>query len=224
MEDAIAVEDLSKVFRSGRNHAVWALQNVTFRLAPGTLLLLTGNNGSGKTTLLKILATLILPTSGAAFINGYDVVRNSLAARRQVGICWSDDRAIYWRLTGEQNLMFFGTLYGLSKRQIRQRISQLKRHFRLDFLHRPVCQCSTGMRQRLILVRALLHDPSVLLLDEPTRSLDQEVIAALSEWLGAQRDSPKTVLLTTQRPEELRVGGRIGMLESGRLMPMGKAR
>lgn len=218
MSSAIVVDRLSKTFPSSqRRGAPWALRDVTLRVAAGTIGVLTGRNGSGKTTLLKILATLILPTSGSARIHGADVVRHPLAVRRQLGVCLSDDRAAYWRLTGMQNLAFFGCWHGLSRRRIRERLAELAPYFPLEFLARPVYEYSAGMRQRLALVRAFLHDPPVLLLDEPTRSLDEETAQALRRYLARECARGKAILMATQRPAELAVGELLGRLEAGRL-------
>jgi len=150
-----------------------ALCGISFEVTPGESVALLGTNGAGKTTLLRILATLLVPTSGAALVAGYDPVHDPAAVRRHLGHHAGTDLGFYPRLTGRENLRFFGRLNYLSDAVLRTRIAELAERFELvGALDRQVRTLSAGTLQRLSLLRALLHQPKVLLLDEPTRSLD----------------------------------------------------
>jgi ABC-type multidrug transport system ATPase subunit len=161
-----------------------ALRGVSLEVAPGTAVALLGVNGAGKTTLLRILATQLLPTRGSARVAGHDTVRDPAAVRRQLGYHAGSDPGFYARLTGRENLRFFGRLNHLSNQYVQERIGFLSEQFQVhDFLDRQVRTLSAGTVQRLSLLRSLLHGPKVLLLDEPTRSLDAIAAAEFRRFL-----------------------------------------
>jgi ABC-2 type transport system ATP-binding protein len=182
--DAIAVSSLEKFFppaRSGWRSLLQpfshpterALAGVSFSVAVGEAVAIVGPNGAGKSTLLRILATLVLPTRGQARIANYDVSLAAPAARRQLGYHTGGDEGFYGRLSARENLSFFGAMNNLSQADIRRRITFTAERMGIaPDLDRQVRTFSTGMSHRLGLARALLHQPAVLLLDEPTRSLD----------------------------------------------------
>jgi ABC-type multidrug transport system ATPase subunit len=161
-----------------------ALRGVSLEVAQGTAVALLGVNGAGKTTLLRILATLLLPTRGSAWVAGHDTMQDPTAVRRQLGYHAGSDAGFYPRLTGRENLRFFGRLNHLSNQYVRERIRLLGQQFQVeDFLDRQVRTLSAGTVQRLSLLRSLLHEPKVLLLDEPTRSLDAIATAEFRRFL-----------------------------------------
>jgi ABC-2 type transport system ATP-binding protein len=182
--DAIAVSSLEKFFppaRSGWRAMLQpvsqptecALAGVSFSVAAGEAVAIVGPNGAGKSTLLRILATLIVPTRGHATIASHDVERASPAVRRHLGYHTGGDEGFYGRLSARENLAFFGAMNNMSRADIRQRIAATAERMGISGdLDRQVRTFSTGMSHRLGLARALLHRPDVLLLDEPTRSLD----------------------------------------------------
>jgi len=180
-------------------HPVRALYGVSLQIRQGEIFGLLGPNGAGKTTLLKLLATILLPTQGTARVNGADIVRQGSRVRRAIGLASGEERGFYWRLSGRENLEFFGGLLGLAPRKARQRVQAVLELVDLGpFAHELVGRYSTGMRHRLDLARALLADPSVLLLDEPSRSLDPagaEEVRLLLRHLARERGT--TVLLVT---------------------------
>ncbi len=209
---AILAEGLAKSFRrpggllGGRGVPVHAIRDIDLALPRGALLGILGPNGAGKTTFLKLLATLLLPDAGRLLVDGRDCVREGRHVRARVGLVTGDERSFYWRLTGRQNLAFFGALHDLDGARSRARIAELAGALGLEaVLDARVDGYSTGMRQRLAVARGLLHDPSVLLLDEPTRSLDQEAAASLRALLAnLAREGRHTVVLVTHAPEEAR--------------------
>src|SRR6185369_16167691 len=179
---AISIKNVSKAYpgpfafgamlgRAPRKAAVEALRGVTFDVNEGEIFGLIGPNGAGKTTLTKIIATLVQPTTGAVTVKGFDSVKESAAVRRVIGLAAAEERSFYWRLTLEQNLMFFARLYSIPKRSARERVAELLHELDLENSARQrFGQLSTGNKQRMAIARALLNDPPILLLDEPTRS------------------------------------------------------
>ncbi len=197
-----------------------ALAGVSVRVEPGEIFGLLGPNGAGKTTLLKVLATLLLPSEGGARVHSADVVGEAAAVRRLVALATGDERAFYWRLSGWENLEFFAGLRGLAPAGARRRAAAVLEIVDLQpYADEVVGRYSTGMRQRLSLARALLSDPPVLLLDEPTRSLDPVAagrVQALIKRLSLEEG--RTVLLAThQLGEAAALCHRIGILVAGTL-------
>ncbi|MFQ5803672.1 MAG: ABC transporter ATP-binding protein, partial [Candidatus Methylomirabilales bacterium] len=171
MEFAIETHNLTKVFKKRWGPGAVAVDGVNLSVPAGSVLAILGPNGAGKTTLLRILAGLVLPSAGHAKICGLHVVQGEARAKGLVGISLGDDRSLYARLSGRRNLEFFAALYGMSRREARERIDELGNLLEIPF-DQSVQASSSGIRQRILIARALLHDPAVLLLDEPTKSLD----------------------------------------------------
>lgn len=199
-----------------------ALDNVTFEVEKGDCLGLLGANGAGKTTLLKLLGGLIYPTQGSIHINGYDTKKHNLEARQSVGYVLNEDRSFYWRLTAIENLEFFGTLDNLWGEGLRKRIAELMTLVGLkDAGEKRVSDYSSGMRQRLAIARGLLSDPEVLLLDEPTKSLDpigaQEIRDLISKEIGSKQR--KTLVIAThQLAEAEALCNRVCVMSAGQVM------
>lgn len=183
---------------------VVALDSVSFSLEKGRVLGILGPNGSGKTTLLKIISTLILPDKGKALVKNYDVEKNELEIKSIIGLVSAEERSFYWRLTGRQNLECFACLYGLNKRQASSRLDYLFKLFKVDYENRRFDSYSAGMKRKFALMRALLHDPEILLLDEPTKSLDYNSSHELRSFVKELVRSGKTVILATHDLEEAR--------------------
>jgi ABC-2 type transport system ATP-binding protein len=195
-----------------------ALRSVTLQIERGEVFGLVGPNGAGKTTLLRLLATLLFPSSGGGRIGGADLVRQAGTVRRLVGFASGEDRGFYWRLTGRENLEFFAGLLGLSPRAGRRRADEmLELVDLLPMAHQPVEQYSTGMRQRLGIARALLGMPAVLLLDEPTRSLDPMIAAGVQALVSRLAgEAGTTVVLATHNLDEAeRICDRVAVLVAG---------
>ncbi len=237
MSVAILTERLTKIYvkrRSLREVAlrpfrraerVTALLDLSLETRSGEIFGVLGPNGAGKTTLLKILAGLVLPTTGRALVGGIDVAGDDRAVRRSIGFVTSDERSFYWRLTGRENLDFFARLYGLGASGARRVSADLLREMDMESIaDRPFMSYSSGMKQRLAIARALLHDPPVLCLDEPTRSLDPIAAKHLRRFVidRLNRERGKTVLLATHNlPEAEEMCGRLVVLDRGRVLRKG---
>ncbi len=164
-----------------------ALRDINLRVRPGEIMALLGPNGAGKTTLIKILATLVTLDAGHATVCGLDLKKKSSEIKKIIGLVNTNDRSFYWRLTGRQNLEFFASLYGLDTKIRNYRMERMLEMLDLvQLADRPYMTLSSGQRQKLALVRAMLPQPRVLLLDEPTSSLDP---TAASDFINIVRDT-----------------------------------
>jgi ABC-type multidrug transport system ATPase subunit len=199
-----------------------ALRGISFQVKRGEAVALLGTNGAGKTTLLRILATLLLPTKGTAVIAGFDSVRNSAEVRRCLGYHAGSDLGFYSRLTGRENLRFFGRLNHLSDSLLRSRIPALAKRFQIeDALDRQLRTLSSGTIQRLSLLRAMIHEPDVLLLDEPTRSLDALAAADFRGFLKSEvlANLGTTLLFASHTLSEIELlAHRVAILNEGNLI------
>lgn len=197
---------------------VLALDNVTLHARKGRIHGLVGPNGAGKTTLIRIISGLLSPDSGSVGVAGVDPDADRHSASKKLGLVLADDRSLYWRLTGRQNLEFHGSLHGLSRAAARSRADQLLAEFGLAERDRLVFGYSTGMRAKLGIARALVHDPPVIVLDEPTRSLDPIAAAEVCAMLERLAAAGRTVLLSSHRLEELeRTAHDVSVLIGGRI-------
>lgn len=225
-KDFYPTPSLSQMFREGpRKRALRVLEDVCLTLEEEDLYCLIGPNGAGKTTLLKILCGLILPDSGTFRLSGKTFSPEDRYFKTPFGLVTGEERSFYWRLTGRQNLEFFASFYPLSRKEIRRQIEELSALFRMEsFLDRYFFTYSTGMKQRLGLCRGLLGNPKILLLDEPTRSLDP---VSAREWRHFLREEllhkkKKTIFYTTHFLEEAETfSKRIGILHGGQVVAEG---
>jgi ABC-2 type transport system ATP-binding protein len=234
--DAIEASGLEKTFVKRRSirelivhplrrpEYVRALRGVDLRVAEGEIFGLLGPNGAGKTTLLKILSCLVLPDAGEALVGGRATTREN-EVKRKIGLVHSDERSFYWRLSARENLRFFARLYDVPGPAVEDRIETLLRRVDMDeAADRPFSEYSSGMKQRISIARALLHDPPILLMDEPTRSLDPASSLALREFIFHElsRKEGKTILLATHNLREAEVlADRIAILVRGRVRQTG---
>jgi len=193
----IEVDQLVKVYAPHTPNPVRAVNGVSFTARPGTVFGLLGPNGAGKTTTLRIIATVLRPTEGTARVGGVDVRRDPAGVRRQIGFL-SASTGLYDRLNPREMLAYFGTLYGMQGAALEARIDALVDLFEMrDFQDRPCGVLSSGQKQKTSIARALIHDPPVLILDEPTSSLDVLVARTVVERIDALRSSRRTILLST---------------------------
>jgi ABC-2 type transport system ATP-binding protein len=202
--NAIEVQGLKRVYRArlgvfGRRvREVLAVDGIDFSVAQGELFGLLGPNGAGKTTTVKMLTTLLTPTAGQARVLEYDLVREADLIRHRIGFVFGGERGLYWRLSGYDNLVYFANLYRVSPEAQKQRIPYLLDLVGLgDRAEEKIQGYSRGMKQRLHIARALLHDPEVLFLDEPTMGLDPVGARELRNTIRDLQSERKTILLTT---------------------------
>jgi ABC-2 type transport system ATP-binding protein len=200
--NAVVARNLRRVYRKGgmlarSKREIVAVADISFAIPTGTIFGMLGPNGAGKTTTIKMLSTLLVPTSGSATVGGYDVVREEKRVRRQLGVILGGDRGLYAKLSGWDNLIYFGTLYGLRKSAVTRRAQEVLELVALrDRAGERVEGYSRGMKQRMHLAKALLHDPPILFLDEPTIGLDPAAAVDLRRAIAALVPD-HTVLLTT---------------------------
>jgi ABC-type multidrug transport system ATPase subunit len=191
MTDGLRAHALSKSFK-----ATAVLHAVDLHVAPGRVVAVTGSNGVGKTTLLRVFATLLGPDGGTASVDGFDVVADAAEVRKRIGVALVNDRGLYWRLSGAHNLRFFARALGMGARQAATRVEELSAQMGLEsFVQRPVSTYSTGQRQRLVMARAVLGEPSALLVDEPMRGLDLEGMATVRGILRERAERGAAVLV-----------------------------
>ncbi|MEP7199953.1 MAG: ABC transporter ATP-binding protein, partial [Chloroflexota bacterium] len=224
MTPAIIADHLGKTFKSG-GALVHAVRDISLRVDAGELFGLFGHNGAGKSTLVRMLATLVRPTHGCATINGCDLVRDERRVRASIGLVASDERSFYGRLSGHDNLRFFAALQNVARPKIDERVRYALNLFGLAHIAaRPFQTYSTGQRQRLNMARAILHDPPILFLDEPTKSMDvqtSDFVKALvkQELVGQQH---KTVIFISHELYEMEnFCDRVGIVHRGELRALG---
>jgi ABC-2 type transport system ATP-binding protein len=198
------------------------VDGIDLRVEPGEIFGVLGPNGAGKTTTLKMLATLLEPTSGEARVLGIDVRERPREVRARLGAMLSGERSLYWKLTGRENLEYFAALYHVPPRETRARIDRALDEVKLtDRAEDYVERYSTGMRQRLALARALLPDPPLLILDEPTVGLDPQASRDLRDRVRDLRRQGRTVLLTTHYMDEAdQLCERVAIIDHGRIVAL----
>jgi len=216
--------NLHSLFFQKRN-SILAVDNVNLQIGSGELFGLVGPNGAGKTTLIKMLSCLILPTRGTAKVAGYSILEDEEKVESSIGLITSNERGFYWRLTGRQNLHFFATIYGLSPMQAKKKIKELSIILEIeDQLDKRFQEYSTGIKQRLSIVRGLLGDPPILFMDEPTMSLDPISSRSIKMIIKKKlvREQGKTVIFITQLLSEAdELSDRLAIMDRGRIKVCG---
>lgn len=214
----IDAKNLSKTFEDD----FVAVDNVTLHVPPGTVLALLGPNGAGKTTTVRMLTSILAPTSGTASIAGYDVLRQPEQVRAHVGVL-TEQHGLYERMRGIDYLDFFGQVYHLSKAERQTRAKTLMERFGLGYaINKRMGEYSKGMKQKLALVRAMLHNPPVLLLDEPTSAMDPQSAKQVRDAILEMRQDKRTFLITTHNLLEAELlADRIAIIRNGRIIADG---
>ncbi|MEO0067818.1 MAG: ABC transporter ATP-binding protein [candidate division WOR-3 bacterium] len=222
---AIDCQGVVKDFRRGRGlkkRVVRALDRATLTLKQGELFGLLGPNGAGKTTLVRCIATLLIPDAGTIRIFGHDAFKESLFCRQCIGLLTSGERTLYWKLSARDNLRFFAALYGLTGKERDRRIEYLLELLGLkDVANERLERYSSGMKQKVSLARAMLHNPQVLLLDEPTLGLDPQFGRFIRRFIKEELNQKqgKTILLTTHYMDEAdELCDRIAFINRGRIV------
>ena len=213
---------LTKTFRDKKRGVIRAADDISFRVEPGQIYGLLGANGAGKTTTLRLLATLLQPTSGSATIAGFDVVRDAQKVRANVGFL-AASTALYGRLTAREMIAYFGQLNGLSDADIRTRTKRIADELDMhEFLDRRCEKFSTGMKQKTSIARTLIHDPAVMIFDEPTLGLDVMTARAIVKFVRDCRNRGKTVIYSTHVMSEVeKLCDTIGIIHDGKLLAEG---
>ncbi len=214
------------VVREGfrKRRVVEALRGVSFNVKSCTIHALLGPNGAGKTTLVKILSTIILPDSGTARIKGYDVVKDSDSVRKIIGVVLDISKGFYQSMSGLENLIFYGILKGMSKRDATKRAKEVLELVGLDetAYRRPYYTYSLGMRAKISIAKALMTDPDILILDEPTLGLDVESARMIRELLMKLSREGKTILITGHNMHEIEsISNYITIIDKGRVIAIG---
>jgi ABC-2 type transport system ATP-binding protein len=220
-QPAIEVESLTKVYGSKRGRSVKAVDGVSLSVPLGQVFGLLGPNGAGKTTTIKLLCGLVTPTAGSVRLNGHDVDRQRSQAVLQLGAVLEGGRNVYWSLSAWQNLLYFGRLKGLSGEEIKPRAERLLRDLGLwDVRHGSVGGFSRGMQQKVAVAAALITDPPILLLDEPTIGLDVEAARTVKDWIvRLAHEEGKTVVLTTHQLDMAQeLCDRVAIMRAGRVV------
>lgn len=213
----IVTEDLSKHFEG-----FIAVDSVNLQVNSGEVLALLGPNGSGKTTTVRMLTSILRPTSGRARVAGYDVVENPDEVRASVGVL-TEHHGLYGRMPAKEYLDFFGQLYGLDLTTREKRADKLLKEFGLEpYKNRRVGKFSKGMQQKLALARTLLHQPPVLLLDEPTSAMDPESSSLVREAIQELRSADRAIILCTHNlPEAEKLADKIAIIRYGTIIAQG---
>jgi sodium transport system ATP-binding protein len=214
--------NLVKNFRDKSRGKVCAVNRVSFRCQPGEVYGLLGANGAGKTTTLRMLATILKPSDGTARVAGHDVVREPQQVRSNVGFL-STATALYGRLSALEMVEYFGRLYGLDETLLHKRIDAIFDRLEMnDYRDRRCDRLSTGMKQKVSIARTLVHDPAVMIFDEPTLGLDVMAARSIVGFIRECRDRGKTVIFSTHVMSEVeKLCDRIGIIHDGSLLAEG---
>jgi sodium transport system ATP-binding protein len=218
----IHVEGLTKSFSDLRRGSVCALDHVSFDVYPGEIFGLLGPNGAGKTTCLRILSTVLRPTDGRATIAGYDVAEHPAEVRSCIGFM-SGNTGVYDRMTAWELVEYYGRLYGMPEDRLKRRLEELFTTLQMhDFRDTLGAKMSTGMRQKVSIARTIIHDPPVMIFDEPTAGLDVLVARALLKAIASLRDQGKCVIFSTHIMREVeKLCDRVAIIHKGRILADG---
>ena len=215
----IIVENVTKSF--GKKVAV---NNLSFCAEPGMITGLIGGNGSGKSTTMRMIATLLKQNSGTITINGVDTVKNPVEARKQIGILLGGDVSLYDKLTARENILYFADLQGMDPQDAEKSLAELSDLLGMnDFLDRQVTGFSRGMRQKVSFARSIIHNPDVLLLDEPSTGLDINSIKEVQDFILFCKEKHKTILLSTHNAHEMEtLCDNIVFIDEGKVIAEGE--
>lgn len=215
----IHIQELTKQFYEKKKY-VTALKHVSLKVEVGEVLGLLGENGAGKTTLLRSIATLVQPSSGEIQVDGFDTVKESDEVKKRLGVLFGSETGLYDRLTARENLEYFASLYGLGTHETKVRIEKLAKTFGMrDYLDRRVGGFSKGMRQKVAIARTILHDPDIILFDEPTTGLDITSSSVFRQLVHQLKAEGKTIIFSSHYVEEITMlCDRVAMIHKGELV------
>ena len=214
----LKVENLTKTFRK-----INAVENVSFEVDQGEIIGLLGENGAGKTTTLRMIATMLKPTSGNAFIDEDNIIDNPNKIREKIGILFGGDVALYDRLTGIENMTYFAKLNGMSDEEAANAVDQISRDLEMvDYIDRPVGKYSRGMKQKVSLARSIIHHPDVMLFDEPTTGLDVMSSKLIHDFILKCKKENKAIVFSSHNMYETeKLCDRIIIIHKGKIVASG---
>lgn len=211
----IKINGISKVFKKCE-----ALKNVTFDVNNGEIVGLLGENGAGKSTLMRVISTMLTPTSGDAKISGYDLLSQPEKVRKSIGILFGSEVGLYERLTARENLAYFASLNGISSKDASRRISELADIFDFNgYIDRRVGTFSRGMKQKIAIARAIVHDPSAILLDEPDAGLDFKASKIIFDFIEMSKANNKSIIFSSHSIENIKnYSDRMVVIHKGQII------
>ncbi len=216
----IEVKNLTKRFKKD----VTAVDGITFKANDGEILGLLGENGAGKTTTLRMLATMLKITDGEALINGHDVIKEADKVRGEIGILFGGEVGLYDRLTARENIKYFAELNGMSKEETNKSIEELAKNLDMtEYLDRRVGKFSRGMKQKVAIARSIVHNPSVVLFDEPTIGLDVTSAKIVQDFILKCKSDGRTIIFSSHTiPEVEKLCDKIVIIHKGKVVEEGK--
>lgn len=214
----LKVENLTKKFKK-----INAVENVSFEVYPGEIIGLLGENGAGKTTTLRMIATMLKPTSGNASIDDYNIIDNPNNIREHIGILFGGDVALYDRLTGRENMAYFAKLNGMSDEEAAVAVDKIAQDLEMvDYIDRPVGKYSRGMKQKVSLARSIIHQPDVMLFDEPTTGLDVLSSKLIHDFILKCKHENKAIVFSSHNMYETeKLCDRIVIIHKGKIVASG---
>ncbi|MBC2313298.1 ATP-binding cassette domain-containing protein [Listeria welshimeri] len=220
----IDVVNVTKKFQD-RKKSTTAIDHVSFHVGKGRIVGLVGENGAGKTTILRSIATLVSQDEGTISVAGYDTLKQAEEVKNHIGVLFGGETGLYDRLTARENLLYFGGLYGLPKHTLKNRIDDLSQRFGMrKELDRTVGGFSRGMRQKVAIARAVIHDPEVILFDEPTTGLDITSANVFRDFTRQLQKEGKTIIFSSHIMDEVRsLSDDLILMHQGQLLYSGTA-
>lgn len=214
----IEVNNLSKSFKD-----IKAVDNISFSVKSGEIVGLLGENGAGKTTTLRMLATMLKPTGGTAKINGYDILTEDSKVRSQIGILFGGEVGLYDRLTARENIRYFAMLNGLSKEEANKNIESLAKALEMEeYIDRRVGKFSRGMKQKVAIARSIVHNPKVMLFDEPTMGLDVTAARIVQNFIFKCKEENKSIIFSSHSMMEVeKLCDRVIIINKGKIVESG---
>ncbi|GAA0122530.1 MAG: ATP-binding cassette domain-containing protein [Clostridium argentinense] len=214
----IEVKNLSKSFKN-----IKAVNNISFTVKEGEIVGLLGENGAGKTTTLRMIATMLKPTEGTVNINGFDILKDSSKVRAEIGILFGGEVGLYDRLTARENIKYFAMLNGLSEKQANENIKSLMETFEMeDYIDRKVGKFSRGMKQRVAIARSIVHNPKVMLFDEPTIGLDVTASRTVQNFIFKCKKDNKVIIFSSHSMREVeKLCDRVIIINKGNIVEEG---
>ncbi len=211
----IKIKNISKRFAK-----TLALDRVSFEVGDGEIVGLLGENGAGKSTLLRVLSTMLIPCEGNAEINGFDLLKNPDEVRKNIGILFGSEVGLYERLTARENLEYFARLNGMSPKEVRERVDELAERFSFSqYQNKQVGALSKGMKQKVAIARSIIHDPCVMLFDEPDSGLDFKAAKTIFDFMETCKSEGKSIIFSSHSMENIKnYSDRMVVIHKGRIV------